>query len=398
MITLKLTVALVLVSLAWSKGVTEWCVHRHKYLRTYSSGTNVYTRYSTAKSECLKRSDCFGITRQGGNRFTLRKDWVLRDSESGEVSYVPCAGYFTCATFGLKSVHGKFLSAQPNGDVEWNRSRYGGWEQITFEQHGVNTGFLRSYHNKYLAATNKERLEWNRPYTRGWEKFKVYQYEDKIALQSSHGKYLSAQSDGSVDVNREWKRTWEWFTVHPQSCLNNIRCDCSKDINENDYELESINYHSAEGSVDAYPPERVGFQNIDNRNSSTEQSTTFSVSNEVTETASFSHTAGASVTVGTEFRTGIPVIASGSVSVEVSAHYEFSSGIEYSETKTIQADYNCNAPPGKTVRCEALLFKYKARVPYTQVWRHKRLPCTCSSSGVFEELAAHEMRLVIEED
>jgi hypothetical protein len=104
---------------------------------------------------------------------------------------------------------------------------------------------------------------------------------------------------------------------------------------------------------------QVGYQNIDNTDGSVEQSTTFTVSEEVTETASFTHTAGASVTVGTEFKAGIPVLASGSISVEVTASYEFSAGTERSESKTVSAEYNCVAPPGKKVSCQALLFKYR---------------------------------------
>ena len=398
----KITVYMILILLCWitlgeSKGVNRWCTHNEKFLYTYSSGTYSYTNLNTAKTQCLKKSDCFGITKEGGS-YTLRKDWILRDSDRNEISYVPCGGYFGCSKFGLKSVHGKFLSAQSDGDVEWNRDRYGSWEQVTFEQHGKNSGFLKSTHGKYLAATNKDRLEWNRDWKRSWEKFTVHQYEDKVAFQSHRGKYLSAQQDGSVDVDRSWKRSWEWFTVHPQSCLNNIECDCSKEINPSDYEFAGVQYHATQGSVRAYPPEMVGYQHINNAASSAQQSSTFIVSEEVTETASFTHTAGASVTVGSSFSAGVPLVAEGKVSVEVSVSYEFSAGTEFSETKTMEAHYNCVANPGEIVTCQALLFKYRMTVPYTQTWQHKRLPCTCTSSGTFTEVAASEMRLTVTEE
>jgi len=397
MLTVAVLLLFSLVTLSESKGVNRWCTQNNKFLHTYSSGNFAYRDLATAKTQCLQRSDCFGITREGGWRYTLRKDWVLRDSPSREVSYVPCGGYFRCPTFGLKSVHGKFLSAQSDGGVEWNRDRYGSWERITFEQYGEDSGFLKSYHGKYLAATNKRRLEWNRDWARGWEKFKVYQYEDKVAFQSYHGRYLSAQSDGSVDVDRTAKGSWEWFTVVPQNCLNNIECDCSKGINENDYELEVVEYHPGRGEVRAYTPERVGFQHIDNEDSSVEQSTQFAVSESVTETASFTHTAGASVTLGTSFEVGLPLVSKGQVSASVTASYEFSAGTEKSETKTMSATYNCVAPAGKNVSCEALLFKYRMTVPYTMTWQHKRLPCTCKSQGVFTEVAASEMRMSVDE-
>ena len=364
MSTVAVLLLLGIITLAECKGVDKWCTHSNKFLYTYSQGTFYYEDLATAKTQCLQRSDCFGITREGA-WYTLRKDWVLRKSPSGEVSYVPCGGYFKCSTFGLKSVHGKFLSAQPNGDAEWNRDNNRTWERITFEQHGENTGFLKSNHGKYLAATSNNRLEWNRQNANSWEKFTVYQYEDKVAFRSIHGKYLSAQSDGSVDVDRTHAFSWEWFTVHPQSCLNNIQCDCSKSINRNDYEFAGVRYHDIGASVRAYAPERVGYQHIDNTASSVQQSTTFTVSETVTETATFTHTAGASVTVGTEFSVGIPFVAESKVSVEVSASYEFSAGTERSEEKSMTANYNCQAPAGTSVSCEALLFKYRSVVSST---------------------------------
>jgi hypothetical protein len=32
--------------------------------------------------------------------------------------------------YSIKSVHGKYLSAQPNGKVEWNRDKPAQWETI----------------------------------------------------------------------------------------------------------------------------------------------------------------------------------------------------------------------------------------------------------------------------
>ena len=388
---------LCIIALGKSSGVTEWCTHSNTFLDTYCSGTFIYPDLETAKAACLLRSDCFGITRQGGSRYTLRKGWKLTES-SGDVSYVPCSGYFKCSTFGLKSVYGKFLSAQSDGTVEWNRDSYGAWEQITFEQWGKDSGFLKSIHGKYLAAAYNHELEWDRPHKLDYEKFTVYQYEDKIALQSAHGRYMSAQPDGSVDVDRTEIGRLEWFQVHPQDCLNNIQCDCDRSINTDDYEMSGVEYHQVQGSVYALPPEQVGFQHIDNKDSTSVQSTTFSVSEEVTETSSFTHTAGASVTVGTTFEAGVPLVAKGEISTEVSASYEYSAGTEKSVTKTLQADYNCVAKPGKRVTCETFLFKYLVSVPYTQTWQHKRLPCTCTSEGEFTETSGQDMRLLLKEE
>jgi len=315
--------------------------------------------------------------------------------------------YFNCPSFGLISAHGKFLSAQPNGVVEWNRDAYDTWEHITFQRYlDSNVGFLKSVHGKELAATPSGRLEWDRAEWDGvtWETFDIatafyiHQHEGKISLRSvSLGMYLSAQEDGTVEVDRKVVDDWEWFTVYPQSCLNCEIEICEKGIDTSNYDAESVVYHTTEGSVEAFPPEQVGFQHIENEGSSITQSTAFTVSETVTETASFTHTGGASITHGTEFSVGLPIMASGSVSLDVSVSYEFSAGEESSVEKQMTAIYNCAAPAGKTVTCKALLFKYQMTVPYTQTWRHKTLGCSCQTEGEFKEVAASEMKLTVDE-
>ena len=357
MSNLAVLLLLCIVSLGGCKGVNKWCTHHNKYLSTYSSGTYSYKSLETAKRECLERTDCFGITKNG-NEYTLRKDWRLKNSKS-EVSYVPCGGYFNCDTFGLKSVHGKFLSVDKDGDVTWDKDWNRSYEKVTFEQDGKDSGYLKSFHGKYLTASDNHRLEWDKTWKRSWERFTVFQHEDKVAFKSYHNRYLSADEDGDASVDKTWRRSYEWFTVDPQNCLNNIECDCTKEINENDYEPAGVEYDTSKGSVRAYRPERVGFQYVDNRDSTVQQSTTFKVSEEVTETASFTHTAGTSVTVGTSFSAGIPEVMEAEFSVSLSASYEFSSGTERSETKTREAEYKCVAPPGKIVTCDAFLYKYK---------------------------------------
>ena len=56
------------------------------------------------------------------------------------------------------------------------------------------------------------------------------------------------------------------------------------------------------------------------------QTTRYTVTKSVTESSSFSHTAGASITVGTTFEVGVPLIAMGSISLSVSASYSYTSG------------------------------------------------------------------------
>ena len=120
---------------------------------------------------------------------------------------------------------------------------------------------------------------------------------------------------------------------------------CGGKIDRN-WKLLDIKYDVSRGFVSELPPKVAGNQFINNSGGSTEQEMTFVATEEHTETKSFTHTAGASVMVGTEFKTGVPVIAEGKVKVEVTLSYEFSYGKETSVTKSKTAEYTCKAPAG----------------------------------------------------
>ena len=79
---------------------------------------------------------------------------------------------------------------------------------------------LRSVHGKYLSAQPDGRAMWDRPVANAWEYFHVeWRQNGKIALKGAHGMYLSAQPDGSVQINRREAPPggWEEFTVEAVS-------------------------------------------------------------------------------------------------------------------------------------------------------------------------------------
>ena len=118
----------------------------------------------------------------------------------------------------LKSVHGKYLSAQPDGRAEWNRDIANEWEYFHLEKRQGGKITLRGAHGMYVSAQPGGEVQINRqaaPPT-GWEEFTV---EDRgnnvVCLKSIHGKYLSAQMDGTAQWNRDSapKGGWEEFQV-----------------------------------------------------------------------------------------------------------------------------------------------------------------------------------------
>ncbi len=119
-------------------------------------------------------------------------------------------------TVSLRSVHGKYLSAQPDGRAEWNRDLASNWEYFRVEQRHNGKIALKGAHGMYVSAQPDGSVEINRREAPpgGWEEFTV---EDRgnnvICLKSSHGKYLSAQQNGTAQWNRDHAPRGGWEDI-----------------------------------------------------------------------------------------------------------------------------------------------------------------------------------------
>ena len=115
----------------------------------------------------------------------------------------------------LKSVHSKFLSAQPDGRAEWNRDIASVWEFFHVENRGDKIA-LKGAHGMYVSAQPDGSVQINRTDAPpgGWEEFTV---EDRgnnvVCLKSCHGKYLSAQQDGTAQWNRDHAPRGGWEDI-----------------------------------------------------------------------------------------------------------------------------------------------------------------------------------------
>ena len=114
-------------------------------------------------------------------------------------------------------MHGKFLSAQPDGSAQWNRDVANAWEYFHLEKRQGGKITLKGAHGKYVSAQPDGSVQINRdaaPPT-GWEEFTV---EDRgnsvVCLKSCHGKYLSAQQDGTAQWNRDHAPPGGWEDIH----------------------------------------------------------------------------------------------------------------------------------------------------------------------------------------
>jgi len=113
----------------------------------------------------------------------------------------------------FKSVHGKYLSAQPDGRAEWNRDRADVWEYFHLEKRENGKIALKGAHGMYVSAQPNGSVQINRGAAppAGWEEFTVEDRgNDIVCLKSCHGKYLSAQQDGTVQWNRDHAPRGGW--------------------------------------------------------------------------------------------------------------------------------------------------------------------------------------------
>jgi hypothetical protein len=77
---------------------------------------------------------------------------------------------------------------------------------------------LKSCWGKYLSAQADGRLEWNRDWDREWEQFKAEPLSGgRTAFKSCHGLYLSVKGDGTVMCDQRTAGENEIWTVEPAS-------------------------------------------------------------------------------------------------------------------------------------------------------------------------------------
>ena len=127
----------------------------------------------------------------------------------------------------LRSVHGKFLSAQPDGRAEWNRVHASTWEYFQVEQRQNGKIALKGAHGMYVSAQPDGSVQINRREAPpgGWEEFTVEDRgNDVVCLKSCHGKYLSAQQNGTAQWNRDHapRGGWEDIQIEYQGSNSEI--------------------------------------------------------------------------------------------------------------------------------------------------------------------------------
>jgi len=117
----------------------------------------------------------------------------------------------------LKTIHGKYVVAEKNGQMNANRDSWCSRVKFKMIKHRDGTISLKSIHGKYVVAERNGRMKANRPWMRSWEKFKLIKHKDHtISLKSAHGKYVVAERNGRLNAmcsNKRWMRSLEKFKL-----------------------------------------------------------------------------------------------------------------------------------------------------------------------------------------
>jgi hypothetical protein len=114
----------------------------------------------------------------------------------------------------LRSRYGMYLSAQPNGRLEWNRTKADGWEMFEFIPLNGNIYNIKTYHGLYCCAERSGTMICNISIPKEWEMFTIKNLgKNCVSIQTYHGQYVTAGSDGSVSANSSIVGPCEIFSV-----------------------------------------------------------------------------------------------------------------------------------------------------------------------------------------
>jgi len=152
-------------------------------------------------------------TRRWEEAGTIKMESVSIPDESGEPILNSGSGMLQ-GEISLKGVHGKYLSATPEGRVVWDDDVAHVGEYFRVEQRQNGKIALKGAFDMYVSAQLDGSVEVNRREALEWEEFTVeYRRNDVVCLKSCHGKYLSAQPDGTAEWNRDHAPRGGWEEI-----------------------------------------------------------------------------------------------------------------------------------------------------------------------------------------
>jgi len=169
---------------------------------------------------------------------------------------------------------------------------------------------------------------------------------------------------------------------HSDLKLCEYRCYRYLPVDPQNWILKSMDYKTDKGVVHPTSTTKAGEITVDARDSSSSQTSSINLSTTISDTLTFTHEQGTTVSSEVTFEAKIPKFASGSISVSRTRSEENSFTKSNTVTKSVSFNFPCVAAPGKKVTCKAYQEKYQMEIPYEQVWKHKTQKCTYEVSGM----------------
>ena len=109
--------------------------------------------------------------------------------------------------------HNRYLCGTGEGLAEQREVR-NEWEEFTIEDLGNGNVAIKSFHGFYMSAQPDGKIEFDRTECQDWEIFKRENNGDGFTLLGNHGMYLCfGGQDGGVTCDRSEAGAWEIFRL-----------------------------------------------------------------------------------------------------------------------------------------------------------------------------------------
>ncbi|KAK0469228.1 uncharacterized protein EV420DRAFT_15892 [Desarmillaria tabescens] len=209
-------------------------------------------------------------------------------------------------------------------------------------------------------------------------------------LEEGSGKYaggfrILCSSTGLVLYSRT--NAEPLFGNHPKA---DVAADQYFSFIFEDMIVKSVDYKLELGKILNVTPHVLANQTLRN-NSDREQEMAFDFSENVTQTSLFEYTTGFTVSVGTEFSVGIPLVAEGKISVSTTLNNEWRFGIQNTFSKTYTAHFPVKAGPQQTVHAVSTVQQGTLDVPYTMHLASKSAGVKVEMEGVWRGVSTWEL-------
>eukprot|EP01083_Nonionella_stella_P178308 629465_1 len=165
-------------------------------------------------------------------------------------------------------------------------------------------------------------------------------------------------------------------------------------FDDGDYSIVSVEFDLKHGKILDKTPLVIAHQTLNNE-SDHEQEFTFEFTKSVENTSSFEHSHGVAIKAGATGKCGLPLVAEGEVSTELSTEHTWTWGTEETTTQSYTASYPVKAGPKSNVQAQGVVMKATLNVPYTITVKSSLDGATFKSSGIWKGVSTWDLNYTV---